>query len=287
MLATFADGTERPAAKRSKAERAQARLRLLRHPGRDSWRARSPTPADVPAQLFRPWIWYCSGVGSGGTQGYMRKASSAGACTIKMGTDPRTPYDVLGLENGQGDDVAIKRAYKRAIIIYGIRTRIWTTRRKQRRRRSRSSRHTNASAPQARGESTKGNKAFRISRARGVRGQGTPPPPPPPPPLPEWTVEPTEGEFVRFGTFWCEAFLLSAPVSGLRSPFSAGASKLVQAALMTAEEGMMPGSPARHPRCTPWPARALAQSPWPPCGHRYSSITPGCAPCHCRLSTPP
>ena len=56
VRATFADGTERPAAKRSKAERAQARLRLLRHPGRDSWRARSPTPADVPAQLFRPWI---------------------------------------------------------------------------------------------------------------------------------------------------------------------------------------------------------------------------------------
>jgi len=118
VRATFADGTERPAAKRSKAERAQARLRLLRHPGRDSWRARSPTPADVPAQLFRPWIWYCSGVGSGGTQGYMRKASSAGACTIKMGTDPLTPYDVLGLENGQGDDVAIKRAYKRAMIIW-------------------------------------------------------------------------------------------------------------------------------------------------------------------------
>ena len=58
VRATFADGTERPAAKRSKAERAQARLRLLRHPGRDSWRARSPTPADVPAQLFRPWIWF-------------------------------------------------------------------------------------------------------------------------------------------------------------------------------------------------------------------------------------
>ena len=45
--------------------------------------------------------------------------------------------------------------------------------------------------------------------------------------------------------------------------------------MMTAEEGMMPGSPARRPRCTPWPARALAQSPWPPCGHRNSSITPG------------
>ena len=35
VRATFADGTERPAAKRSKAERAQARLRLLRHPGSD------------------------------------------------------------------------------------------------------------------------------------------------------------------------------------------------------------------------------------------------------------
>ena len=47
-----------------------------------------------------------------------RKGSSTGACAIEMGTDPRTPYDVLGLENGQGDDVAIKRAYKRAIIIW-------------------------------------------------------------------------------------------------------------------------------------------------------------------------
>jgi hypothetical protein len=94
-----------------------------------------------------------------------RKGSSTGACAIEMGTDPRTPYDVLGLENG-----------------------LWRTWWKLRRKRSRSSRIKNASAPQARGESTKGNKAFRISRARGVRGQGTPPPPPPPPPLPEWTV---------------------------------------------------------------------------------------------------
>ena len=77
-----------------------------------SWRARSATLADVPAQLFRPWIWYCSGVCSGGTQACYRKANSTGACSIEMGTDPRTPYDVLGLENGQGDDVAIKRAYK-------------------------------------------------------------------------------------------------------------------------------------------------------------------------------
>ena len=80
-----------------------------------SWRARSATLADVPAQLFRPWIWYCSGVCSGGTQACYRKANSTGACSIEMGTDPRTPYDVLGLENGQGDDVAIKRAYKIAI----------------------------------------------------------------------------------------------------------------------------------------------------------------------------
>ena len=42
--------------------------------------------------------------------------SSTGACNIEMGTDPRTPYDVLGLEKGQGDDVAIKRAYKIAIM---------------------------------------------------------------------------------------------------------------------------------------------------------------------------
>ena len=84
-------------------------------------------------------------------------------------------------------------------------------------------------------------------------------------------MERTEGEFVRFGTFWCEAFLLSAPVSGLRSPFSAGASKLVQAALMTAEEGMMPGSPAcgalaaRHGRH----ARSHSHH-----GHREDTVTP-------------
>ena len=74
-----------------------------------------------------------------------RKGSSTGACAIEMGTDPRTPYDVLGLENG-----------------------LWRTWWKLLRKRSRSSRLKNASAPQARGESTKGNKAFRMSRARGV-----------------------------------------------------------------------------------------------------------------------
>jgi len=77
-----------------------------------------------------------------------RKGSSTGACAIEMGTDPRTPYDVLGLENG-----------------------LWRTWWKLLRKRSRSSRLKNASAPQARGESTKGNRR-RIMRKCNFGGFG-------------------------------------------------------------------------------------------------------------------
>jgi hypothetical protein len=118
VRATFADGTERPAAKRSKAERAQARLRLLRHPGRDflagtfahACGCARPALQTLDMVLLRCWFGWNARVHA--------ESQQRRACTIKMGTDPLTPYDVLGLENGQGDDVAIKRAYKRAMIIW-------------------------------------------------------------------------------------------------------------------------------------------------------------------------
>jgi len=63
-------------------------------------------------------------------------------------------------------------------------------------------------------------------------------------------------------TFWCEALL--STFSFLHSTFSVAA--------CTGAGGADDGGRgydawiacARRPRCTPWPARALAQSPWPP-----------------------
>jgi hypothetical protein len=75
-------------------------------------------------------------------------------------------------------------------------------------------------------------------------------------------VEPTEGEVVRFGTFWCEALLLSAPVSGLRSPFSAGALKLAQAALMTAWVAC--AAPSLHAMAGTRARTVTMATVWPP-----------------------
>lgn len=59
------------------------------------WRC-APPDDGAPKEPLRPWRWYCSGTGSGGTRSCPNHANRAGAVT-NDGSDPRTIFDVVGL----------------------------------------------------------------------------------------------------------------------------------------------------------------------------------------------